>query len=259
MKKITLIFVLAFAAILTGVFSANAQNFGPLPIPLFQDPVPPQPHEPQQPQPKPQQRQPQPWQPQQPQPSPNNPKPWWQQFIPNGGPFFQNLFPWWQQPQNQNQNQQPQQNPNQNQQPQQNPNNNNNWNRDPQPPQGQPQNPQSGQPWQAQPGPQPWNVPNNNGVLVSTSWAGDRTLNLTWTITNNTNGPWPSSNVDILCAGGTELLTNPKRTRWDIPYTVQRGGQLTFTVNIYQPAPGQAMIFKMMDGGKTLYSFEVRP
>ena len=64
--------------------------------------------------------------------------------------------------------------------------------------------------------------------------------------------------IDILCVSGTHLLTNSKRTRWDIPYTVKRNGTLSFTVNIRQPYQGDTMTFAMVAGSKKLYTFTVR-
>lgn len=102
------------------------------------------------------------------------------------------------------------------------------------------------------------NYPYNN-VQVSKQWAANGSINLNWTIQNITKENWNWKNVDIKCISGCHLLTNPRQTLWDIPYTVQRGGQLSFTVNIWQPMYGETMTFSIVAGSKTLYTFDVNP
>ena len=103
--------------------------------------------------------------------------------------------------------------------------------------------------------------PNNpyNNVQVYKQWAANGSINLNWTIQNVTKENWGWKNVDIKCISGCHLLTNPRQTLWDIPYTVQRGGQLSFTVNIWQPMYGETMTFSIVAGSKTLYTFDVNP
>ncbi len=110
-------------------------------------------------------------------------------------------------------------------------------------------------------GPQYNNQENqNSNVQVSAQWKYNGTLDLTWTIKNVTNEDWGKKNIDIKCTGGTYLLTDPNRTLWDLPYTVNRNDRLTFTVNIRQPGPyDDAMTFAIVAGSKTLYTFSVRP
>lgn len=122
----------------------------------------------------------------------------------------------------------------------------------------QPQQPQQPQP---PAGPQPNNQGyQNNNVQVSAQWGRNGTLDLTWTIKNVTTEDWGKKNIDIKCIGGCYLLTDPNRTLWDLPYTVNRNDRLTFTVNIRQPRPyDDAMTFAIVAGSKTLYTFSVRP
>ncbi|MBR6089185.1 MAG: hypothetical protein IKP86_04570 [Anaerolineaceae bacterium] len=96
-------------------------------------------------------------------------------------------------------------------------------------------------------------------VQTGKPWLPNGSVNLTWTIFNTTGEDWNRSNVDIKCISGCHLLTNPNKTLWDIPYTVNRNGQLSFTVNIWQPMYGESMTFSMVAGAKTLYTFNVDP
>ena len=101
--------------------------------------------------------------------------------------------------------------------------------------------------------------PGNNSVQVSKQWGFNGSVNLTWTIYNTTNENWYRTNIDIKCVAGCHLLTNPNQTLWDIPYTVNRGGPLSFTVNIWPPMYGETMTFTIVAGSKTLYTFNVNP
>lgn len=98
-----------------------------------------------------------------------------------------------------------------------------------------------------------------SNVQVSKQWKNDGSVNLTWTIRNTTTEDWARSNVDIKCVSGCHLLTKPNQTLWDIPYTVKRNDILTFTVNIWNPMYGENMVFSMVAGSKTLYTFTVNP
>ena len=100
---------------------------------------------------------------------------------------------------------------------------------------------------------------NDRNVIVGKQWNPDGSVDLTWTIRNNTREDWGRSNVDIKCISGCHLLTNPNRTLWDIPHTVHPNGMLTFTVNIWQPMYNETMTFSMVAGSKTLYTFNVNP
>lgn len=118
------------------------------------------------------------------------------------------------------------------------------------------------QPYNPRPnyGPQQNQGNQNNNVQVYTQWGPNGTLDLTWTIKNVTNEDWGKKNIDIKCTGGTYLLTDPNRTLWDLPYTVNRNDKLTFTVNIRQPGPyDDALTFAIVAGSKTLYTFAVKP
>ena len=99
----------------------------------------------------------------------------------------------------------------------------------------------------------------NSNVQVSKQWKNNGSIKLTWTITNITNEYWDRKNIDIKCTSGCHLLTKPERTLWDIPYSVNRGGQLSFTVNIWNPMYGETMSFAIVAGSKTLYTFNVNP
>lgn len=99
----------------------------------------------------------------------------------------------------------------------------------------------------------------NGNTIVFKQMNPNGSLNLTWTIRNTTREDWGRSNVDIKCLSGCHLLTDPNRTLWDIPHTVPRNEQLTFSVNIWQPMYGETMTFAMVAGSKTLYTFTVNP
>ncbi len=113
------------------------------------------------------------------------------------------------------------------------------------------------QPQYQQPAPQ--YQPNTGSYpRVSMSWNNDGSYRLTWTIKNTTNKGWSSADVDIKCVSGCELLRDQSRMRWDIPYTVERNGELTFSVNINQPYyNGYRMTFAMLNGGDWLYQFDL--
>ena len=96
-------------------------------------------------------------------------------------------------------------------------------------------------------------------VQISKQWKNNGSINLTWIITNITNEFWDRKNIDIKCTSGCHLLTKPERTLWDIPYSVNRGDQLSFTVNIWRPLYGETMTFAIVAGSKTLYTFSVNP
>ena len=100
---------------------------------------------------------------------------------------------------------------------------------------------------------------NDSTVIAAKNWKPNGSVDLTWTIRNTTREDWGRSNVDIKCISGCHLLTDPSRTLWDIPHTVNRNNQLTFTVNIWQPMYGETMTFAMVAGSKTLYTFNVNP
>ena len=100
---------------------------------------------------------------------------------------------------------------------------------------------------------------NDRNVIVAKNWKPNGSVDLTWTIRNTTNEDWGRANVDIKCISGCHLLTDPGRTLWDIPHTVNRNNQLTFTVNIWRPMYGETMTFAMVAGSKTLYTFNVNP
>ena len=100
---------------------------------------------------------------------------------------------------------------------------------------------------------------NDSNVIIAKNWKPNGSVDLTWTIRNMTREDWGRSNVDIKCISGCHLLTDPSRTLWDIPHTVNRNNQLTFTVNIWQPMYGETMTFAMVAGSKTLYTFNVNP
>ena len=107
---------------------------------------------------------------------------------------------------------------------------------------------------------QPYNPGSSySNVQVSKQWKNNGSINLTWTITNITNEFWDRKNIDIKCTSGCHLLTKPERTLWDIPYSVNRGGQLSFTVNIWRPMYGETMSFAIVAGSKTLYTFNIDP
>lgn len=96
-------------------------------------------------------------------------------------------------------------------------------------------------------------------VQVSKQWNPNGSVNLNWLIRNVTNEDWGKKNIDIKCVSGCHLLTNPEKTLWDLPYSVQRGGTLSFTVNIWQPMYGETMTFSLVAGSKTIYTFNVNP
>ena len=98
-----------------------------------------------------------------------------------------------------------------------------------------------------------------SNVQVNKQWSYNGSINLTWTITNTTNEYWDKKNIDIKCTSGCHLLTKPERTLWDLPYSVNRGGQLSFTVNIWPPMYSETMSFAIIAGSKTLYQFSVNP
>ena len=114
-----------------------------------------------------------------------------------------------------------------------------------------PQNPQPSQP--------AYPTGNDRNVIVSKHWKQNGSVDLTWTIRNTTPENWDRANVDIKCISGCHILTDPNRTLWDIPHTVKRNEQLTFTVNIWQPMYGETMTFAIVAGSKTLYTFNVNP
>ncbi len=107
--------------------------------------------------------------------------------------------------------------------------------------------------------PAPQYQPNTGSYpRVSMAWNNDGSYRLTWTIKNTTNKGWSSADVDIKCVSGCELLRDQSRMRWDIPYTVERNGELTFSVNINQPYyNGYRMTFAMLNGGDWLYQFDL--
>lgn len=105
----------------------------------------------------------------------------------------------------------------------------------------------------------PYPVNYQSPANTSKQWTPNGSINLNWLIYNFTNENWDRSNVDVKCTAGCHLLTNPNKTLWDIPYTVQRNGSLSFTVNIWQPLYGEKMSFAIVAGSKTLYTFEVDP
>lgn len=118
------------------------------------------------------------------------------------------------------------------------------------------------QPYQPQPyyPSYPYGQYNQNGqAQVSKQWNGDGSVNLTWTIRNVTAEDWARSNVDIKCISGCHLLKDQGRILWDLPYTVNRNGMLSFTVIIWNPVYGESMTFAMVAGSKTLYTFTVYP
>ena len=119
--------------------------------------------------------------------------------------------------------------------------------------------PITGQPQYFYPTQQAYPYGNDRNVIVAKNWKSNGSVDLTWTIRNTTNEDWGRSNVDIKCISGCHLLTDPNRTLWDIPHTVNRNNQLTFTVNIWQPMYGETMTFAMVAGSKTLYTFNVNP
>lgn len=100
---------------------------------------------------------------------------------------------------------------------------------------------------------------NDRNVIVEKHMNSNGSVDLTWTIRNNTREEWGRSNVDIKCISGCHLLTNPSQTLWDIPHTVHQNGQLTFTVNIWRPMYSETMTFALVAGSKTLYTFNVNP
>ena len=107
--------------------------------------------------------------------------------------------------------------------------------------------PITGQPQYFYPTQQAYPYGNDRNVIVAKNWKSNGSVDLTWT------------NVDIKCISGCHLLTDPNRTLWDIPHTVNRNNQLTFTVNIWRPMYGETMTFAMVAGSKTLYTFNVNP
>lgn len=108
---------------------------------------------------------------------------------------------------------------------------------------------------------QPYYYPTgqDRGVQVNKQWNSNGSLNLNWMIRNVTNENWGKKNIDIKCISGCHLLTNPNQTLWDLPYSVQRGDTLSFSVNIWQPMYGETMAFSIVAGSKTLYTFSVNP
>ncbi len=113
------------------------------------------------------------------------------------------------------------------------------------------------QPYYPQPAPQ--YQPNYASYpQVSLGRNNDGSYRLTWTIKNTTNGGWSSSDVDIKCVSGCELLRDQSRMRWDIPYTVERNRELTFSVDINCPYySGYRMTFSLLNGGDQLYMFDL--
>ena len=99
----------------------------------------------------------------------------------------------------------------------------------------------------------------DRSVQVNKQWNSNGSVNLNWLIRNVTNENWGKKNIDIKCISGCHLLTNPNQTLWDLPYNVQRGETLSFSVNIWQPMYGETMTFSIVAGSKTLYTFSVNP
>ena len=88
---------------------------------------------------------------------------------------------------------------------------------------------------------------------------GDGTMNLTFTITNQTGITWNEENCDIVLLDGVYFLTNPAITRWDMPYYVKPNETLTLTINVYDwQTQGGYFTFAIMDGGDSLYRFTFR-
>ena len=109
--------------------------------------------------------------------------------------------------------------------------------------------------------PQPYYPPYdpNPNVKVSRRSCWDGTVDLTWEIRNTTAESWSKANIDIKCISGSYLLTNPRQTLWDLPYSVDRNSTLTFTVNVTQESYYDSMTFAIVAGSKTLYTFTVNP
>ena len=108
--------------------------------------------------------------------------------------------------------------------------------------------------------PQPVYPPNqDSNVQVSKKWNSNGSVSLNWMIRNISGENWDRKNIDIKCLSGCHLLTNPNQTLWDIPYTVNRGDMLSFTVNIWEPMYGETMKFAIVAGSKTIYTFNVNP
>ncbi len=86
----------------------------------------------------------------------------------------------------------------------------------------------------------------------------DGTWTLTLTLKNVTNRPWPAGRYQLLVKRGSEYLAEGSGPRWTITDEVPRGGTTRITATLKEYNPLHRMVFYILDGENSFYSFFIR-
>ncbi len=86
----------------------------------------------------------------------------------------------------------------------------------------------------------------------------DGTYTLTLTLKNVTNRAWPAGQYQLLVKRGSDYLAEGSGPRWTIEDAVPRGYTTEITATLKEYVRGGRMVFYILDGNNSFYSFYIR-
>lgn len=86
----------------------------------------------------------------------------------------------------------------------------------------------------------------------------DGTYTLTLTLKNVTNRAWPAGKYQLLVKRGSDYLAAGSGPRWTITDAVPRGYTTQITATLKEYVRGGRMVFYILDGDNSFYSFYIR-
>ena len=86
----------------------------------------------------------------------------------------------------------------------------------------------------------------------------DGTYTLTLTLKNVTDRAWPAGKYELLVKRGSDYLAEGSGPRWTITDEVARGTTTEIKATLKEYVPLGRMVFYIMDGNNSFYSFFIR-
>ena len=86
----------------------------------------------------------------------------------------------------------------------------------------------------------------------------DGTYTLTLTLKNVTDRSWPAGKYQLLVKRGSDYLAEGSGPRWTITDSVARGTTTEIKATLKEYVRGGRMVFYIMDGDNSFYSFYIR-
>ena len=86
----------------------------------------------------------------------------------------------------------------------------------------------------------------------------DGTYTLTLTLKNVTDRSWPAGKYELLVKRGSNYLAEGSGPRWTITDSVARGTTTEIKATLKEYVRGGRMVFYIMDGDNSFYSFFIR-